>query len=71
MFLKDQERIALLNASLTPDELDRVISTVQQRNPHAFHTQESLHTRVFFNQPLHGEPCKGFIHFAPPQPGNR
>jgi hypothetical protein len=42
-----------------------VIERIKRQNPRAFHTEDTLDTRVFFNQPMRGEPCKGFIRFAP------
>jgi hypothetical protein len=44
--------------------LDHVPALLRRANPKAFHTEESLTTRVFFEQPVRDEPCKGFVRFA-------
>ncbi|OXC78598.1 hypothetical protein BSU04_10740 [Caballeronia sordidicola] len=34
---------------------------MQGANPGAFHTDATLAQRIFFDQPLHGEPHHGFV----------
>ncbi|MEW9586509.1 hypothetical protein [Paraburkholderia sp. DGU8] len=52
----------------TSDTLDSVIAKIRAANPAAFHveetkggTVETLSSRVFFDQPVRNEPCKGFV----------
>jgi hypothetical protein len=63
MFLTIEQRRAI--GSANAGTLDSVIERIKRQNPRAFHTEDTLDTRVFFNQPMRGEPCKGFIRFAP------
>lgn len=46
--------------------LDKVVADLRQRNPTAFHTSESLHSRCFFDRPLRNEPCIGYVRNAIP-----
>lgn len=37
--------------------LEEVIAKLHQDHPQAFHTEETLKGRRFFDRPLRGEPC--------------
>lgn len=66
MHLTSCDRLALVDAAAShqPDALEHALAAIQARNPHAFHTKDSLCLRVFFDQPVRGEPCRGFQRFA-------
>ncbi|MFM0328036.1 hypothetical protein [Caballeronia glebae] len=57
-----------------PDQIDGVIAQIRAENPSAFLVEhntagasETLSSRVFFDQPMRNEPCKGFMNFCPPR----
>jgi hypothetical protein len=65
VYLTHEDRKVLLTASVNGvGYLDHVLALLRRANPKAFHTEASLTTRVFFDQPLRNEPCKGFVRFA-------
>jgi hypothetical protein len=65
MYLTQEERQVLLNASVNGiAEIEHALNLIRQANPNAFHTELSLTCRVFFDQPMRNEPCRGFMHFA-------
>jgi len=45
----------------TSQTLHLVIEAIRAGNPNAFHTNESLKTRVFFDAPLRPLECDGFV----------
>jgi hypothetical protein len=45
----------------TEQTLRLVIESIRAGNPEAFHTEETLKTRVFFNAPVRPLECAGFI----------
>jgi hypothetical protein len=47
--------------------LDKVVADLRQRNPSAFHTSDSLHSRCFFDRPLRNEPCIGYLRSTGPE----
>lgn len=51
--------------SAMPGTLDTVIEQIRKERPNAFHvgegSGETLSSRVFFDQPVRNEPCKGFV----------
>lgn len=62
MSLDKINRQVLLNASMEGVEaVDAMTETLRVEHPHEFHTQESLATRRFFDQPKHEIPHCGFI----------
>jgi hypothetical protein len=56
----------LMDAAVTErlDRIDAAINSVRHQAPFKFHTDESLKTRVFFDQPR-GQFVGGFINPAP------
>lgn len=65
MYLTHEERQVLLNASISGiDAVEHALNLIRCANPNAFHTGQSLSSRVFFDQPMRNEPCLGFIHFT-------
>ena len=41
--------------------LEEVIAKLHQDHPQAFHTEETLNGRRFFDRPLRGEPCTDVV----------
>jgi len=67
ILLTQEQREALLNSSERVGGLERAIHELQGANPGAFHTDATLAQRIFFDQPLHGEPHHGFVRSMPQQ----
>jgi hypothetical protein len=66
MYLTHEQREALTAAAQVGlADIEGIIALLRKYNPEAFHTAESLPQRVFFDQPVRNEPCRGFIRFAP------
>ncbi|WP_050982879.1 hypothetical protein [Cupriavidus basilensis] len=64
MKLTADERQVLITASqLSHDVVQEAIHKIRAEHPDAFHSGDSLASRVFFDQPVRDEPCKGFIRF--------
>lgn len=42
-------------------DFDARLAQLRRDVPSAFHTADTLSTRVFFDQPIRGEPCCGFV----------
>jgi len=62
MSLTNVEQQALLNASFEgADAVDALIEVLRVAHPGAFHTQDSLSTRRFFDQPKHELPNSGYV----------
>jgi hypothetical protein len=55
---------ALLIAASSAAEIAKAIALLREAHPEAFHTQETLASRVFFDQPVHDFPYRGFIRPA-------
>ncbi|CAE6846690.1 hypothetical protein R75461_07277 [Paraburkholderia nemoris] len=65
MYLTDDERQALLSASVNRAEsLDQILKRIRRTNPDAFHTDETLSSRVFYDEPMGSEPCRGFVRYS-------
>jgi hypothetical protein len=62
-----EQREVLLNSNGRVGGLDRAIRESQEANPNAFHTDATLAQRIFFDQPLRHEPCRGFVRPMPQQ----
>ena len=62
MSLTNTEQEALLNASFEgADAVDTLIEALRVAHPNAFHTQDSLAARRFFDQPKNDLPHRGFV----------
>ncbi|KVE13448.1 MULTISPECIES: hypothetical protein [Burkholderia] len=62
MSLTTAEQQALLNASFEGAEaVDTLIEALRVAHPNAFHTQDSLAARRFFDQPKHELPHGGYV----------
>ncbi len=56
----------MLRRAAAAGNVERVLLAIRTMNPGAFHTGATLAGRVFFDQPLRGEPCQGFIKIHAP-----
>jgi hypothetical protein len=66
MYLTHEQREALTAAAQVGiAEIERIVALLRAYHPEAFHTAASLSERVFVDQPVRDEPCRGFIRFAP------
>ncbi len=61
ILLTQEQREVLLNSYGNADSLKCVLDELRVANPDAFHTAATLAQRIFFDQPLHGEPHYGFV----------
>ncbi|WP_143281694.1 hypothetical protein [Caballeronia cordobensis] len=71
MYLTHEQRHSLTIAASTARANDRIqaidaaAEQLRRENPGAFHTDDSLHERVFVHQPSPALPCKAFHHPFP------
>ncbi|MCW3609178.1 MULTISPECIES: hypothetical protein [Burkholderia] len=62
MSLTTAEQQALLNASFEgADAVDALTEVLRLAHPNAFHTQDSLSMRRFFDQPKNDLPHRGYV----------
>ncbi|MCI0151924.1 hypothetical protein KNO81_39490 [Paraburkholderia sediminicola] len=62
MYLNPQERQALRDASIGGIvAIRQLVAQLKQVNPQAFHTEQTLATRMFFHGPPPSTPCKGYV----------
>ncbi|WP_175804189.1 hypothetical protein [Burkholderia cenocepacia] len=72
MSLTTAEQQALLNASFEGAEaVDTLIEALRVAHPNAFHTQDSLAARRFFDQPKNDLPHRGFVRACAAGQGER
>ncbi|MGF6766195.1 hypothetical protein P3T24_006541 [Paraburkholderia sp. GAS33] len=65
MYLTQEDHQALLNASVSGiAAVEQALSLIRNANPKALHMEQSLASRVFFDQPMRNEPYGGFMYFA-------
>jgi hypothetical protein len=60
--LEQRQRVALMHAARRGIRaIDGAIGVIKDENPNAFHTTNTLRTRVFFHKPADHTPCRRFI----------
>src|SRR5580698_1385965 len=57
--VQQADLISASNAGV--DKVDAVIQKLKRECPNAFHTDNTLPTRVFFHRPADETPCVGFV----------
>ena len=66
MYLTASERSALCAAATQGWlQLDDTIRQIREANPRAFHIEDSLRDRVFYDQPTLNEPHRYFVRPTP------
>jgi Xaa-Pro aminopeptidase len=62
MALTQQERAALREAAVHKGiAVEEAIERLRRHHPEAFHTEDSLATRIFYHRPLRNEPHRSFV----------
>jgi hypothetical protein len=65
--LEPQIKLAFLKweASDKTNHIDLFLADIYAENPKEFHSSDSVHERIFYNEPRPGTVGKGFIVAAP------
>jgi hypothetical protein len=67
MMLDHRQRVILMRAAHCGIRaIDGAIRAIKDENPSAFHSNETLRSRIFYHEPPAHTPCRGFVRAGSP-----